>query len=78
MFELTKKSVLRTAIFFVVIMAVYPLICLLTSQMLFHTSFSYNMIDVRACVNISFAYFAIESFVNVLTIKCRESKSVNR
>ncbi|GEM_PF-3259956 len=78
MFELTKKSVLRTAIFFVVIMAVYPLVCLITSKMMFHTGFNYNMIDVRACVNISFAYFAIETFVNVLTIKCRESKSVNR
>lgn len=78
MFELTKKSVLRTAIFFVVIMAVYPLICLLTSQMLFHTSFSYNMIDIRACVNISFAYFAIESFVNVLTVRSRKNKTVKR
>ena len=68
MFELTKKSVLRTAIFFLIIMVVYPLICFIAAKLMLHSAFSYNMSDVKACMNISFAYFAVESFANFLTV----------
>ena len=68
MFELTKKSILRTAVFFLIIMVVYPLVCLATSRLMFHTGFSYDMSDVKACMDISFAYFAVESFANFLMV----------